>query len=222
MLNTTMCSMSLKRAVTPTRSTREDATATVISIKKWITHAVNGRGIHEFAFVNCGIWISLILLIELKNMLFTWIVTHWYFVREVQRITNLVNALKSSVVNSFCELMNALHVSLRDAYEVTGFQLDAMAEKVFEINIAVSSRMTGLPFGGCTVSLVKKEVVPDFIKSGFIFFGTAAWTTYKAIISSIEIDMIVFLIKKYKILSNFFILQPLLLKFLCEWNDLTA
>lgn len=58
--------------------------------------------------------------------------------------------------------MNASHVSLRDDYEVTGPELDAMAEEAWKIEGVLGSRMTGGGFGGCTVSLVKDEAIDNF------------------------------------------------------------
>ena len=60
--------------------------------------------------------------------------------------------------------MKASHVSLRDDYEVTGPELDCMAEEAWKIDGVIGSRMTGGGFGGCTVSLVKDEAIDTFIK----------------------------------------------------------
>ena len=61
------------------------------------------------------------------------------------------------------QLMNASHASLRDDYEVTGPELDCMAEEAWKIEGVIGSRMTGGGFGGCTVSLVKEEAIDTFI-----------------------------------------------------------
>lgn len=87
-----------------------------------------------------------------------------HVVGEVQRTTDAVKALKSGDIAAFGKLMNASHVSLRDDYEVTGPQLDAMAEEAWKIDGVIGSRMTGGGFGGCTVSLVKDEAIDTFIQ----------------------------------------------------------
>ena len=61
--------------------------------------------------------------------------------------------------------MNQSHISLRDDYEVTGVELDTLAALAWEQPGVVGSRMTGAGFGGCTVSIVKKDKVNDFIKN---------------------------------------------------------
>ena len=87
-----------------------------------------------------------------------------HVVGEVQRTADAVVALKAGDIIKFGKLMNASHVSLRDDYEVTGLQLDTMAEEAWKIDGVIGSRMTGGGFGGCTVSLVKDEAIDTFIE----------------------------------------------------------
>ena len=87
-----------------------------------------------------------------------------HVVGEVQRTTDAVKALKEGNLKLFGDLMNASHVSLRDDYEVTGPELDTMAEEAWKIDGVIGSRMTGGGFGGCTVSLVKDEAIDEFIE----------------------------------------------------------
>lgn len=85
-------------------------------------------------------------------------------VYENQRTLKAVEALKGGDVEKFGELMNESHVSLRDDYEVTGAELDSLVEAAWKHEGTVGSRMTGAGFGGCTVSIVKKSMVEDFIE----------------------------------------------------------
>ncbi len=87
-----------------------------------------------------------------------------HVVGEVQRTADAVKALKAGDIEKFGKLMNASHVSLRDDYEVTGLQLDTMAEEAWKVPGVIGSRMTGGGFGGCTVSLVKDEAIEQFKK----------------------------------------------------------
>ena len=64
----------------------------------------------------------------------------------------------------FGEQMNESHRSLRDDYEVTGPELDALAEAAWEAPGCLGSRMTGAGFGGCTVSLVQVSGVNRFVQ----------------------------------------------------------
>ncbi len=83
-------------------------------------------------------------------------------VYENQRAIEAVSALKAGDLNRFGELMNASHVSLRDDYDVTGVELDTLAEEAWKIPGVIGSRMTGGGFGGCTVSIVKDEAIDEF------------------------------------------------------------
>jgi galactokinase len=61
--------------------------------------------------------------------------------------------------------MKASHESLRDLYEVTGMELDALFEEASKIEGCIGTRMTGAGFGGCNVSIVKDEAVEAFQKT---------------------------------------------------------
>ncbi len=87
-----------------------------------------------------------------------------HVVGEVRRTQDAIAALKEGNIARMGELMNQSHVSLRDDYEVTGPELDALAEAAWQVPGVVGSRMTGGGFGGCTVSLVREEAIPTFIE----------------------------------------------------------
>ncbi len=61
------------------------------------------------------------------------------------------------------------HESLRDNYEVTGIELDTLVDLALLQKGVLGSRMTGAGFGGCTVSLVKEDLIEDFI--GYVSEG---------------------------------------------------
>ena len=84
---------------------------------------------------------------------------------ENQRTLMAKNALENNDLVTFGKLMNESHISLRDDYEVTGIELDTLVELAWKHEGVLGSRMTGAGFGGCTVSLVKKGNVDDFIKN---------------------------------------------------------
>ena len=85
-------------------------------------------------------------------------------VYENQRTIKAVEALQKNDIETFGKLMNESHISLRDDYEVTGIELDTLVEEAWKIEGVIGSRMTGAGFGGCTVSIVKKDAVKKFIK----------------------------------------------------------
>ncbi len=87
-----------------------------------------------------------------------------HVITEDYRVLLSVEALRKDDLTGFGELMNQSHDSLRDDYEVTGDELDALYEIALTIPGVLGSRMTGAGFGGCTVSLVKEDKIEDFTK----------------------------------------------------------
>lgn len=85
-----------------------------------------------------------------------------HVVEECDRVRRAAGAMKRGDVGTLGELLNASHASLRDLYEVTGVELDTLAAAAQEHPACAGSRMTGAGFGGCTVSVVRKDGVEDF------------------------------------------------------------
>ncbi len=90
-------------------------------------------------------------------------VTHVIY--EDARVLKSIDALKKGDIETFGHLMNESHASLKDLYEVTGIELDTLAETAQKTEGVIGSRMTGGGFGGCTVSIVKTDKVDNFIKT---------------------------------------------------------
>ena len=84
-------------------------------------------------------------------------------VTENARTIEAAAALKAGDLDRFGELMKEAHLSMKNDYEATCPELDILAEEAWNFDSCLASRMTGGGFGGCTVSLVRKEAVPAFI-----------------------------------------------------------
>lgn len=85
-------------------------------------------------------------------------------VYENQRTIMAKHALVNGQLEVFGELMNDSHISLRDDYEVSCFELDTMVELMQQQPGVVGSRMTGAGFGGCTVTLIRKDEVEHAVQ----------------------------------------------------------
>ena len=79
-------------------------------------------------------------------------------VKENERVTATVAALRTGNLVRVGELMNASHASLRDDYEVSSPALDTMVEAM-RIDGCYGARLTGAGFGGCAVALVEPDAV---------------------------------------------------------------
>ena len=87
-----------------------------------------------------------------------------HVIAEDERVLKSVEALENDDIERFGKYMTESHNSLRNLYEVTGAELDAMVEEALKVEGVIGSRMTGAGFGGCTVSIVREEAVGKFIE----------------------------------------------------------
>lgn len=87
-----------------------------------------------------------------------------HVVMECERVRLAVQALKEGDIVELGRLLNESHYSLRDLYEVTGKELDALSSFARKEPECLGSRMIGAGFGGCTISIVKKSAVDGFIR----------------------------------------------------------
>ena len=87
-----------------------------------------------------------------------------HIVEEIERTRQAVVLLAQNKIKQFGNLMNACHVSLRDLYEVSCPELDAMVEIASSLVGCYGARLTGVGFGGCTVNLVESAQTEMFSK----------------------------------------------------------
>jgi galactokinase len=85
-----------------------------------------------------------------------------HVITEDARTLESVAALKAGDIARFGHLMNASHESLRNDYQVSCAELDALVAAARTVDGVYGARMTGAGFGGCTVSLVAEEAVARF------------------------------------------------------------
>lgn len=94
-----------------------------------------------------------------------------YIVHECARMDQALGVLSRSDAAGFGNLMNETHIGLRDDFEVSCPELDAMAEIAWSLPGCYGSRLTGAGFGGCTASLVERSRVDGFVlglKKGYL------------------------------------------------------
>jgi galactokinase len=85
-----------------------------------------------------------------------------HVIAENERVRKAVAALKSGNLEQLGILMNQSHQSLKDDYEVTGKELDTIVAEAQKIDGVLGARMTGAGFGGCSVNIVRNDVVEGF------------------------------------------------------------
>jgi galactokinase len=87
-----------------------------------------------------------------------------HVIEENDRVKLAAKALAGNNLDEFGRLMYASHDSLRDLYEVSGVELDTVAEYSKTNAYVAGARMTGAGFGGCAIALVKGDAFEDYSK----------------------------------------------------------
>ncbi|HEV2455095.1 MAG TPA: galactokinase [Verrucomicrobiae bacterium] len=85
-----------------------------------------------------------------------------HVIGEIERTVHAAEAVRAANWPAVGQLMYASHVSLRDDYEVSCKELDAIvgiSETIGSKGGVFGCRMTGGGFGGCAVALVKTELI---------------------------------------------------------------
>ena len=88
-----------------------------------------------------------------------------YVVEEIIRTQKAAKLLQQNNLIEFGKLMFETHEGLSKLYEVSCKELDFLVERAKENKNVIGARMMGGGFGGCTINIVKKEAVKEFVSS---------------------------------------------------------
>ena len=97
-----------------------------------------------------------------------------HVVTEDARVLESVAALRAGDLARFGTLMDESHVSMRDDFEISVPQLDAIVETARAAG-AVGARMTGGGFGGCAIALVAAEEAEPLADEVLRVFAERGW-----------------------------------------------
>ena len=84
-----------------------------------------------------------------------------HIVTENARVLEAERALEAGDFIACGQAMNLSHASMRDDFEITCPEVDALVGLAQSVEGVYGSRMTGGGFGGCTVSLVEAAAVEE-------------------------------------------------------------
>jgi galactokinase len=82
-----------------------------------------------------------------------------HIVIENGRVLDTIAALEAGDLAAVGRLFAAGHASLRDLFEISSPELDALVDIAAAVPGVVAARMTGGGFGGCTVNLVRPDAI---------------------------------------------------------------
>ena len=82
-----------------------------------------------------------------------------HVVLENDRVLQAVTALEGGDLASVGRMLADSHASLRDDFEVSSPELDALVDIATAVPGVLGARLTGAGFGGCTINLVRRGAV---------------------------------------------------------------
>lgn len=97
-----------------------------------------------------------------------------HVVTEDARVLESVQALESGDLVRFGQLMDASHVSMRDDFEISVPELDAVVEAAQAAG-ALGARMTGGGFGGCAIALLPADEADALAADVLQAFADRGW-----------------------------------------------
>jgi len=87
-----------------------------------------------------------------------------HVVTEIERTREAASALEAGVLWRVGRCLNESHESLREDYDVSTPELDALVLSARSVHGCYGSRLCGAGFGGCTISLVATSAVAEFVE----------------------------------------------------------
>jgi galactokinase len=87
-----------------------------------------------------------------------------YVVQEIERAQLAAVLLRENDLAAFGQLMFATHEGLSTLYDVSCAELDLLAELARNNPQVIGARMMGGGFGGCTINIVQKDAVQQFVQ----------------------------------------------------------
>jgi len=87
-----------------------------------------------------------------------------HVVTENNRVLDFQKAMREGALKRAGYLLLASHASLRDDYEVSCRELDAMVNALMSVDGVYGARLTGAGFGGACLAMVKEDALPKVLE----------------------------------------------------------
>ncbi len=109
-----------------------------------------------------------------------------YVVEEIQRLQDACGDLLKDDLAAFGRRMFTTHEGLDKLYNVSCEELNWLAEMAATQEGVLGARMMGGGFGGCTINIVNKDAVPEFIARASYGYQQQFNVPLKAYVTNIE------------------------------------
>jgi galactokinase len=83
---------------------------------------------------------------------------------ENERVLSAVVAMETNSPEKVGALMFESHKSLREDYDVSCPELDALVECAYKTGYVLGARLTGAGWGGCTINFLPRQYVAEFVE----------------------------------------------------------
>lgn len=87
-----------------------------------------------------------------------------FYIDEVQRVKEAALAVKAKDLHALGKILSKSQMGLRNFLEVSCPEIDWLVKRAMELDGVLCSRMTGQGFGGCTISIMPQEAIPEYSK----------------------------------------------------------
>lgn len=88
-----------------------------------------------------------------------------FVIEENERLIKACNALKNGDIEELGNQLFAAHRAISSEYEVSCAELDFLVDFAANFDGVAGARMMGGGFGGCTINIVKKTALDEYVKS---------------------------------------------------------
>ncbi|MBE8714086.1 galactokinase [Sphingobacterium hungaricum] len=88
-----------------------------------------------------------------------------FVIEENERLIKACDALKNGNIDELGKQLFAAHAAISSEYEVSCKELDFLVDFAKNFDGVVGARMMGGGFGGCTINIVKKTALEEYVKS---------------------------------------------------------
>ena len=107
-----------------------------------------------------------------------------FIVDENQRVLDAAKALKKGHLETLGELMYSSHEGLQHSYDVSCPELDFLVAFSRDKDAVLGSRMMGGGFGGCTINIIHKNAIAEYVKE----IATAYRNKFNIDVTPIEVS----------------------------------